>query len=155
MKPSLNTIQDMGKPEKVMGRFRLIRNFPRNLLIRKNRKLRDQRRSWRGWRRSKRNGKRRSDRKSAKTRISKDGTWADNNKKAHFWHKLHTLLTVEHVIITNYAVTMLSVHDSQIDLSIPGIANYKDKGVFWSWIKGHRWNHGWIHDELQAACGKH
>ncbi len=30
--------------------------------------------------------------------------------------------------IANYAVTTASVHDSQIDLSIPGIVNYKDKG---------------------------
>ena len=48
----------------------------------------------------------------------------------HFGHKLHTSQTVEHDIIANYAVTTASVHDSQIDLSIPGIVNYKDKGYF-------------------------
>ena len=30
----------------------------------------------------------------------------------------------------NYAVITASVHDSQIDLSIPGIVNYKDMGYF-------------------------
>ena len=52
------------------------------------------------------------------------------NKKAHFEHKLHTSQTVEHDIIANYAVTTASAHDSKIDLSIPGIINYKDKGYF-------------------------
>jgi IS5 family transposase len=42
------------------------------------------------------------------------------NKKAHFGHKLHTSQNVEYDIISNYAVTTASVHDSQIDLSILG-----------------------------------
>jgi IS5 family transposase len=70
------------------------------------------------------------ERRNAKTRRSKDGTWAVKNKKAHFGHKLHTSQTVDHDIIANYAVTTASVHDSQIDLSIPGVVNYKDKGYF-------------------------
>ena len=33
-------------------------------------------------------------------------------------------------MIANYSVTTASLHDSQIDLSIPGIITYKDKGYF-------------------------
>ena len=76
------------------------------------------------------NKERSEERKNAKTRRSKDGTWTVKNKKAHFGHKLHTSQTVDHDVIANYAVTTASVHDSQIDLSIPGIVNYKDKGYF-------------------------
>ena len=67
---------------------------------------------------------------NARARSSKDGTWAVKNKKAHYRHKLHTSQIIEHDIIANYAVTTASVHDSQIDLSILGIVNYKDKGYF-------------------------
>ena len=73
---------------------------------------------------------REDERRSAKARRSKDGTLAVKNRKPHFGHKLHTSQTVEHDIIANYAVTTASVHSSQIDLSISGIVNYKDKGYF-------------------------
>ena len=52
------------------------------------------------------------------------------NRKAHFGHKLHTSQCVEKDMIHNYAVTTASVHDSKIDLGIPGIVNYKDEGYF-------------------------
>ena len=70
------------------------------------------------------------ERKNAKTGRPRDGPWAVKNKNAHFGHKLHTSQTVDHDIIVNYAVTMIPVHDSQIDPSIPSIVNYKDKGYF-------------------------
>ena len=70
------------------------------------------------------------ERSNAKTTRSKDGTWALKNKKTHFGYKLHTSQAVEHDVIANYAVKTASVHDSQIDLSISGIVNYKDKGYF-------------------------
>jgi IS5 family transposase len=73
---------------------------------------------------------REEERRNAKTRRSKDGSWAVKNGKAHFGYKLHTLQAVDHDIIANYAVTTASVHDSQMDLSIPGVVNYKDKGYF-------------------------
>ena len=43
---------------------------------------------------------------------------------------MHTEQCVENDMIHNYAVTTASVHDSKIDLSIPSILNYKDKGYF-------------------------
>ncbi len=52
---------------------------------------------------------REEERRNASTRRSKDGTWAVQNKKAHFGHKLHTSQTVEHDIIANYAVTTASI----------------------------------------------
>jgi len=73
---------------------------------------------------------REEERRNGKTRSLKDGSWAVKNRKAHFGYKLHTLQTVENDMIVNYSTTTASMHDSQIDLSIPGIVNYKDKGYF-------------------------
>ncbi|MCL4480227.1 MAG: hypothetical protein M1113_01925 [Candidatus Thermoplasmatota archaeon] len=65
------------------------------------------------------------ERKNAKTRRSKDGTWAVKNGKAHFGHKLHTSQTVEHDIIANYAVTTAyrSFHTGHREL--------QGQGIFW------------------------
>jgi IS5 family transposase len=100
------------------------------------------------------------ERKNAKTRRSKDGTWAVKNKKAHFGHKLHTSQTIEHDITANYAVTTATVHDSQIDLSIPGIVNYKDKeylGVEGKGVNAEMWHRrvmtGSITLYSAQACG--
>ncbi|EQD75466.1 transposase IS4 family protein, partial [mine drainage metagenome] len=49
---------------------------------------------------------------------------------SHFGYKIHTIQDAGNDMILNYATTTASVHDSQIDLSIPGIMNYKDKGYF-------------------------
>ena len=73
---------------------------------------------------------REEERKNAKTRRSKDGTWAVKNKRAHFGYKLHTIQDTGNDMIMNYSTTTASVHDSQIDLSIPGVVNYRDKGYF-------------------------
>ena len=70
------------------------------------------------------------ERKNAKTRRSKDGTWAVKNKKAHFGYKLHTIQDADNDMIMNYATTTASVHNSQVDLSIPDILCYKEKGYF-------------------------
>ncbi len=90
------------------------------------------------------------ERKNAKTRRSKDGTRAAKNKKAHFEHKLYTSQTAEHDIIANYAVTTASVHESQIDLSITGIVNYKDKGYFG--IEGRRIDANMDKSLLDTGC---
>ena len=52
------------------------------------------------------------------------------NRKAHFGYKLHTIQDADNDMIINYSTTTASVHDSQIDLSIPGIVCYRDKGYF-------------------------
>ena len=70
-------------------------------------------------------GKPRGD--DAKTRRSKDGTSATKNHEPHFGYKAHTLVN-EIKIIEKLSVTPANVYDSQIDLSIPGIICYRDKG---------------------------
>ena len=71
----------------------------------------------------------------ANTRISKDGTSATKNHEHHFGYKAHTLVN-EIKIIEKLSVTPANVHDSQIDLSIPGIICYRDKGYFGSDCRG-------------------
>ncbi len=51
-------------------------------------------------------------------------------QEPHFGFKLHTTQGLKHDIIANCAVTTASFHDSQIDLSITGMVNYKDIGYF-------------------------
>ncbi len=64
------------------------------------------------------------------TRRSKDGSSTRKNNRSYFGFKLHTIQGLENDMIANYSVTTASLHDSQIDLSIPGIVNCKDKGYF-------------------------
>ena len=71
----------------------------------------------------------------AKTRRSKDGASATKNHKHHFRYKGHTL-TNEIKIVEKLSVTPANVHDSQIDLSLPGVVCYRDKGYFGSECKG-------------------
>ena len=78
-------------------------------------------------------GKPRGD--DAKTRRSKDGSSATKNNEKHFGYKAHTLVN-EIKIIEKLSVTPANVHDSMIDLSIPGIVCYRDKGYFGSECKG-------------------
>ena len=70
------------------------------------------------------------ERRHSLTRRSKDGTWTKKNNRSYFGYKLHTIQGVENDMIANYAVTTASVHDSQRDLSIPGVVNCKDKVYF-------------------------
>ena len=71
----------------------------------------------------------------AMTRRSKDGASATKNHEHHFGYKEHTL-TNEIKIMEKLSVTPANLHDSQIDLSIPGIVCYRDKGYFGSECKG-------------------
>ncbi len=71
----------------------------------------------------------------ANTRRSKDGTSATKNHEKHFGYMSHALVN-EIKIIEKLSVTTANVHDSQIDLSMPGIICYRDKGYFGSECKG-------------------
>lgn len=66
----------------------------------------------------------------AKTRRSRDGTWATKGKKSRFGYKLHVLTDKENQFIRRFDTTTASVHDSQIDLSQKGETVYRDKGYF-------------------------
>lgn len=66
----------------------------------------------------------------AKTRRSKDGTWAKKGQKSHFGYKLHTLVDKETQLIRRLETTTASLHDSQVDLSRPGETVYRDRAYF-------------------------
>jgi len=66
----------------------------------------------------------------ARTRRSRDSTWAKKGKKSTFGYKLHTLIDREWQLIRRLATTTASLHDSRIDLSKPGETVYMDKGYF-------------------------
>jgi IS5 family transposase len=66
----------------------------------------------------------------ARTRRSRDGTWAKKGGKSSFGYKLHAKTDVDHVLIRELETTPASVHDSQIDLSRAGEVTYRDKGFF-------------------------
>ena len=73
--------------------------------------------------------------KDAKTGRSRDGASATKNHEKHYGYKKHTL-TNEIKIIEKLSVTPANVHDSQIDLPLPGIICYRDKGYFGSECRG-------------------
>ena len=66
----------------------------------------------------------------AKTRRSRDGTWAKKGSKSEFGYKVHTIIDKEHQFIWRFETTTASLHDSQIDLSEKGETVYRDKGYF-------------------------
>lgn len=66
----------------------------------------------------------------AKTRRSKDGTWAKKGNKSYFGYKSHILVDKECQLIRRIETTTASVHDSRIDLSKKGETVYRDKGYF-------------------------
>jgi IS5 family transposase len=72
----------------------------------------------------------------ARTRRSKDGTWAKKGDEFHFGYKLHNKVDVEYGLIRGVTTTTASVHDSQVDLSSEGERVYRDKGYFGVPAKG-------------------
>jgi IS5 family transposase len=73
----------------------------------------------------------------ARTRRSKDGTWAKKGDKFHFGYKLHNKVDIQYGLIRAIETTTASVHDSQIDLSSKGERIYRDKGYFGTSTRGH------------------
>ena len=72
----------------------------------------------------------------ARTRRSKDGTWAKKGDEIHFGYKLHNNVDVEFGLIRAIETTTASVHDSQVDLSSENLRVYRDKGYFGAPAKG-------------------
>jgi len=66
----------------------------------------------------------------AKTRRSKDGTWAKKGDEFHFGYKLHSKVDIDHGLIRVIEITTAKVHDSRVDLSVPGEVVLRDKGYF-------------------------
>lgn len=72
----------------------------------------------------------------ARTRRSKDGTWAKKGQELHFGYKLHENVDTQYGLIRAIETTTASVHDSQIDLSKEGETIYRDKGYFGAPARG-------------------
>lgn len=66
----------------------------------------------------------------AKTRRSRDGDWAKRPKGSVFGYKLHVKTDLDLGLVRMLDVTGASVHDSRVDLSLPGEVVYRDKGYF-------------------------
>ena len=66
----------------------------------------------------------------ARTRRSRDGTWAKKGARSSFGYKLHAKTDVDHGLVRDLETTPASVHDSQVDLSEEGEVVHRDKGYF-------------------------
>jgi len=66
----------------------------------------------------------------ARTRRSRDGTWAKKGARSSFGYKLHLKSDTDHDLIRELETTTASVHDSRVDLSREGEVVYRDKGYF-------------------------
>ena len=72
----------------------------------------------------------------AKTRRSREGTWAKKGNVSRFGCKLHIKPDVDHGLIRDLETTTASVHDSRVDLSRKGEVVYMDKAYFGVEIRG-------------------
>lgn len=72
----------------------------------------------------------------ARTRRSKDGTWAKKGDEFYFGYKLHNKVDVDYGLIRAIETTTASVHDSQVDLSSEGERVYRDRGYFGAYARG-------------------
>jgi IS5 family transposase len=66
----------------------------------------------------------------AATRRSGDGDWAKRPEGSVFGYKLHVKTDLGLGLVRAVEATTASVHDSRVDLSLPGEVVYRDKGYF-------------------------
>ena len=64
----------------------------------------------------------------ARTRRSRDGSWSVKGSRSYFGYKLHMKMDLDHGLIRCLETTPANVHDSRVDLSMPGEVVYRDKG---------------------------
>ena len=69
---------------------------------------------------------------AAKTRRSRNKTWAAKGSKSEFGYKLHSLIDKEYQFVRRFDTSTASLHDNQVDLSQKGETVYRDKGYFGS-----------------------
>jgi IS5 family transposase len=74
---------------------------------------------------------------AAKTRRSKDGTWAKKGQKSQFGYKLHSKIDKDYGLIREIETTTASLHDSQVDLAREGEVRYTDKAYSGAKTKGY------------------
>lgn len=73
---------------------------------------------------------------NAKTRRSRDGTWAKKGNETHFGYKFHEKNDIDYCLIREIETTTASLHDSQVDLSTEGEIVLRDRGYFGVKAKG-------------------
>jgi IS5 family transposase len=71
---------------------------------------------------------RKDERRESMTRRSRDGTFARNDGKNFLGFKQHSSHGVDMPLVREFVITTASVHDSRVDLSIPGMPCYRDRG---------------------------
>jgi len=74
--------------------------------------------------------------KEAKTRRSRDGTWAKKGNEIYFGYKLHQKNDIDYCLKSRNRDTTASLHESQVDLSIEGEVVLRDRGCFGAKAKG-------------------
>jgi IS5 family transposase len=87
----------------------------------------------------------------AKTRRSRDGTWAKKGNETHFGYKLHQKTDIDYCLIREIETSTASLHDapvalelpqifdlghSHVDLSVEGEVVIRDRGYFGAKAKG-------------------
>jgi IS5 family transposase len=72
----------------------------------------------------------------AKSRRSRDGTWAKKGDEIHFGYKFHLKVDMDYGLIREIQTSTASLHDSQVDLSSIGEVILRDKGYFGALAKG-------------------
>jgi IS5 family transposase len=72
----------------------------------------------------------------AKTRRSKDGTWAKKGDETHFGYKFHQKTDIDYGLMREIETTTASLHDSQVDLSVENEVVLRDRGYFGVGAKG-------------------
>ena len=60
-------------------------------------------------------------RRESMTRRSRDGTFTQKDGKNFFGYKQHSSHGVDTPLVLEFVITTVSVHDSQVDLSVPGM----------------------------------
>ena len=73
----------------------------------------------------------------ARTRRNKEGTWVKKGGKSYYGYKLHSKVDRDYQLIRAIETTPSSVHDSQVDLSLPGEVVYRDRGYSGTAARGH------------------
>jgi IS5 family transposase len=73
---------------------------------------------------------------NAKTRRSRDGTWAKKGNETHFGYKLHQKTDIDYCLMREIETTTASLHDSQVDLSTKDEIVLRDRGYFGAEAKG-------------------
>ena len=77
----------------------------------------------------------------ARTRRSRDGSWARKGGKYSYGFNLHVKTDTDRGLIRDLETTTASVHDSQVDLSRKGEVVYLDKAYLGVEIRGLQCHH--------------